>query len=70
MKLLVDEDKEAAAETVYWEVINGYSVVFTGAVVGDAKIPVWRETGEVELKKAEYGDHWNQRAGKVVKVIC
>ena len=27
VKLLVDEDKDADAETMFWEVINGYSVV-------------------------------------------
>lgn len=71
-KLLVAESRKAAAMLMFYEVINGVSIMFVGAVPADAKLTTSKKKKKVEFKRTETFEEAIQlcKEDGVVGVVC
>jgi hypothetical protein len=71
-KLIVSHSRNAAAVDIFYEILNGNSIVFVGAVLKDAAIPVECPHGlpVVKFKRVESIKEAENAGNGVVGIIC
>jgi hypothetical protein len=71
-KLLVSHSRKAAAVDIFYEVLNGNSIVFVGAVLKDVAIPVEypHKQPAIKLKRVESIKDAENVGDGVIGIIC
>ncbi len=69
-KLTVSDSKPAAGIDMYYELLQGHSIVFVGAVLKDAPVPMMSRYPAFEFKRVGSAEEAENLAEGVVGVIC